>query len=247
MIDRSLANQLNAKRVLLVDDEKFSRNIVFRMLKDMGCEDDPLMASDGAAGLATLSENRHAVGLAVCDFNMPVMNGLEFLKAVRTAIDGLPNALPIVMLTGHADAALVGTALALDVDAFVLKPVSRTALETRLKRIFAQPQGVKAPTHYAGVDVAAAATAVLRARHGIPEKKVDGGEAVPGVAVELDAITLPAVLAADITAPTGELLLGAGVSLTPRLLDRLKELRAMGIVPERVHLRDDGALALKRA
>lgn len=246
MIDRTFAKALNAKRVLLVDDEKFSRNIVFRMLKDMGCDDDPLVAADGASGLATLSEHRNAVGLVVCDFNMPVMNGLEFLKAIRTALDGLPHALSVIMLTGHADAALVGTALALDVDAFVVKPVSRAALETRIRRIFAQPQGVKAPASYQGVDVKAATKVVLRAQKGIKDPEPEA-KAPAGVAVELDAIVLPAVLAADVVAPTGELLLGAGVALTPRLLDRLKELCALGIVPASLRIRDDASEVLKRA
>jgi CheY-like chemotaxis protein len=246
MTDRSFAKALNATRILLVDDEKFSRNIVFRMLKDMGSAEDPLMAADGGSALGLLGEHRAEVGLVVCDFNMPVMNGLEFLKAVRTGIDGLPNALPVVLLTGHSDAALVGAALALDVDAFVVKPVSRMALESRLRRMFSQPQEVKPPAAYQGVDVKAATATVLRARHGIKDK-TGADKAVPGFPVDLNVIELPATLAADITAPTGELLLGAGVALTPRLLDRLKELRLMGIVPEKVMLREDQPQGLKTA
>lgn len=150
------------------------------------------------------------------------------------------------MLTGHADAALVGTALALDVDAFVLKPVSRAALETRIRRIFAQPQGVKPPAHYQDIDLKAATNAVLRAQKGIIDRAPES-KAAAGVDVELDAIVLPATLAADIVAPTGELLLGAGMALTARLLERLKELRVMGIVPATLRLREDASDVLRRA
>lgn len=119
--------------ILLVDDVPFVRETVTRLLKGMG---GPTVhqADDGAKAL-TLLKSGKSMDFVIADFNMPVFNGLQLLKAVRTGDAGVDRAFPFAILTGFSDKHLVDMALALDVNAFLLKPVSKKALSQRLHKM----------------------------------------------------------------------------------------------------------------
>ncbi|MEE9335648.1 MAG: response regulator [Granulosicoccaceae bacterium] len=71
-------------KVMIVDDSKSMRLIVKRTLKQAGYDSMEFSeAEDGSQALATIDD----IGphLVLCDWNMPVMNGIEFLKALREA------------------------------------------------------------------------------------------------------------------------------------------------------------------
>lgn len=227
---------LDGRKILVVDDEKFSRSIVTRLLADIASA-EVVPASNGAEALAALVGISHEFAIAMIDFNMPVMNGLECLKAIRTGLEGIRNDLPAMMLTGNADASLVGVSLALDVDAFVVKPVSKMALVSRLNHVFAGNHDIKPAKAYLSVDIAPVTAKLLSHKPVInpdtaPPTKAKAGGLPPGRRVQLEALQLPATLAQDICAPSGELLLSAGVKLTERLLARLRELAAAGITQD---------------
>ncbi len=121
--------------VLLVDDEPFMIKLVDRLLKELGVG-LVTTASDGAEGLEKLTKllgSRHPVDIVVCDLEMPNMNGLEFVKHVRSGSAEVQSMLPIVILTGHADEETVLKAGGLKVSGYVVKPVSRNTLERRLR------------------------------------------------------------------------------------------------------------------
>jgi len=95
---------------LIVDDSSVMRKIVERSLRQAGIELSKVFeAGNGAEGLAVLAEN--TVGLILCDINMPVMDGLEFIKA----LSGVENAkgAPVVMITTEGSEAHVVQALSL--------------------------------------------------------------------------------------------------------------------------------------
>src|SRR6202451_4072683 len=123
---------LAGRRVLVADDESFSLQIISRMLREMGCTD--LLGADGGPRCVNMlrGDSPPGVKLAILDFNMPEINGLQILKLIRTVGAGGPRDLPGVMRTGTADGGLVTAAVALDVGAFVVKPVSKAMLATRL-------------------------------------------------------------------------------------------------------------------
>jgi two-component system, chemotaxis family, chemotaxis protein CheY len=83
-------------RALIVDDSSVMRNIVERSLVQAGIEmDQVFQAANGAEALTVLKDN--PVDLILCDINMPVMDGLEFIKR----LPGIENAkgVPVVMIT----------------------------------------------------------------------------------------------------------------------------------------------------
>ncbi|MCR6631866.1 MAG: response regulator [Magnetospirillum sp.] len=233
MADENLSGLIASRKILIVDDEKFSRSITTRSVNDITGGTETVIARDGAEGLHCLVGRSREYAAAICDFNMPVMNGLQFLKQVRSGLEGMRNDLPVIMLTGHSDSALVGAALKLDVDGFVVKPASLQALQTRLRHALAAPHGVHAPKHYAPIDVDAISKYLLENK---PKQPAGATSQPRGARTALDEIAPPVTLASDITAHSGELLLSAGMVLTPRLLERLRELAGMKIIEEHVWL-----------
>jgi len=119
--------------ILLVDDEKFSRTMVSSMLADLG-RPTVLEAENGAEALAVLDE--HKVDFIISDFNMPHGHGLQLLRAVRTGkLRLIKPETPFALLTGYSEVTLVDLALALDANAFLVKPVSKDGLRKRLSKM----------------------------------------------------------------------------------------------------------------
>ena len=81
------------KKILVIDDSASLRQVVSIALNTAGYE--PIEAEDGQDALVKLTGNK--IHLAICDVNMPVMDGITFVKEVKK----LPNYrfLPIIMLT----------------------------------------------------------------------------------------------------------------------------------------------------
>ncbi|MGE4221673.1 MAG: response regulator [Alphaproteobacteria bacterium] len=121
----------SALHVLLVDDEAFMRRLVRGLLRDLGCA-HIFEAENGADGLKRLEEEGDRIGLVICDLQMPVMNGFEFVHRLRAHSDLHRLSLPVLILTGRSDAEGVRNALSLGIHGFVLKPVSRQALRERI-------------------------------------------------------------------------------------------------------------------
>jgi two-component system chemotaxis response regulator CheY len=106
-------------RALIIDDSSVMRKIVERSLRQAGLElSEVREASNGAEALTLLAKS--AVDLILCDINMPVMDGLEFvrrLKEVDTA-----KAVPVVMITTEGGEAHVVQALSAGARGYIRKP-----------------------------------------------------------------------------------------------------------------------------
>lgn len=233
-LDAEILAKLNKRKILVADDERFSRSIVVRALT--GAEVD--QAADGAQALHHLIREPDAYAMVICDFNMPVMDGLRFLKAVRSGLDGISHTLPVLMLTGNSDSGLVKAGLMLDVDAFVVKPVAVNALHARILHVMTQRQDLKSPQHYAQInieDISAQLLSVAAAlSHKVPPAKKEDAPPLGGIKQELGAIVVGSILARDICAPAGQVLVVEGAMLSERLINRLKELNGMGVCPAEV-------------
>jgi two-component system, chemotaxis family, chemotaxis protein CheY len=104
---------------LVVDDSSVMRKIVERSLKQAGITLTKVFeAGNGAEALSVLAENR--VELILCDINMPVMDGLEFVKQLA----GVPNAkdVPVIMITTEGSEAHVVQALSSGARGYIRKP-----------------------------------------------------------------------------------------------------------------------------
>ena len=106
-------------RALIIDDSSVMRKIVERSLRQAGIDlTQVLEAGNGAEALAVLQE--HPVDLILCDINMPVMDGLEFIKQ----LPGVVNAkdVPVVMITTEGSESHVVQALSFGARGYLRKP-----------------------------------------------------------------------------------------------------------------------------
>jgi two-component system, chemotaxis family, chemotaxis protein CheY len=107
--------------VLIVDDSAMMRKIVLRALSVAGLEfSSVLEAADGNEGLEVLKSNK--VQLIMCDINMPGMNGLDMLRAMRT--QNIGAGIPVVMVTTESSAERVREAVAAGASGYIRKPFS---------------------------------------------------------------------------------------------------------------------------
>jgi two-component system chemotaxis response regulator CheY len=106
-------------RALIVDDSSVMRKIVERCLRQAGMDlGQVLEASNGAEGLALVSEN--TFDLILSDINMPVMDGLEFVRRLKEMDNG--KNVPIVMITTEGGEKSVLEALSLGAKGYIRKP-----------------------------------------------------------------------------------------------------------------------------
>jgi len=106
-------------RALIVDDSSVMRKIVERSLRQAGIDLEKVVeAGNGAEALAALG--KEPVDLILCDINMPVMDGLEFVRQLPT----LDNAkgVPVVMITTEGSENHVVQALSAGARGYIRKP-----------------------------------------------------------------------------------------------------------------------------
>ncbi len=106
-------------RTLIVDDSSVMRKIVERSLRQAGISIAQVFeAGNGAEALGTLQENK--VDLILCDINMPVMDGLEFVKQLSSVENA--KGVPIVMITTEGSEGHVVQALSAGARGYIRKP-----------------------------------------------------------------------------------------------------------------------------
>jgi len=113
-------------RALIVDDSRFVRGHLRGMLEEKGIECEE--AADGLAGLELLRAGV-PFDLALVDWNMPVMDGLEMLKRVRA--QGFTG-MKVMMVTTEAENDFILRALDAGADEYLMKPFDEEALSEKL-------------------------------------------------------------------------------------------------------------------
>lgn len=107
------------KKVLIVDDSNTMRKIVARSLRQAGFEFEKLLeAADGQAALEVLAGE--SVDIVLSDINMPVMDGIEFLRQKNA--DEQIKGIPVVMITTEAGTDVLNEALSLGAVGTIKKP-----------------------------------------------------------------------------------------------------------------------------
>ena len=114
-------------RALVVDDSRTMRRIVSGTLQELGFETSE--AEDGKAAIDLL-ESGLEVDLACVDWNMPVMDGLEFISRVRA--DRAWRAITLMMVTTESEHEQIVRALAAGAHEYLIKPFSPDALRDKL-------------------------------------------------------------------------------------------------------------------
>jgi len=132
-----MSSPLESLQVLLADDNQHMRAIVAAVLKGVGVK-RIREVSDGSEALHVLRE--FPADLAIIDFNMAPMDGVEFTRLVRTANDSPNTYLPIIMMTGHAERSRVYEARDAGVTEFVVKPVTARSILSRIQAVIFKPR-----------------------------------------------------------------------------------------------------------
>ena len=123
-----VAAQLTA---LVVDDQSSIRQLVRQGLLQIGFG-EVRDAFDGEDGLKKIIEKPNS--LVISDFNMPNLDGLAFLRAMRTYEPTRNTA--FIMLTGRADRDLVARAVQFGVNNYLVKPFTVATLKEKIEAVF---------------------------------------------------------------------------------------------------------------
>lgn len=121
--------QTTGARVLIVDDDAFSRTAVAKKVQQLRAT--TVEAVDGLQAFALL--RREQIDLAIIDLEMPVMNGLELLGCIR----GAPRMkhLPVLVLTAAEDRASLERALQCGATSLMIKPLNWAAFSSHIEHI----------------------------------------------------------------------------------------------------------------
>ena len=126
-----------AVRALIVDDSSTMRSVLRMMLRHAGFE--TVEAANGVEAIQQLAETK-ALDLALVDWNMPRMNGFEFLCAVRATHEH--DHIKIVMVTTETEMEHVESALRFGANEYLMKPFTRESVIEKLQILGLAPQTV---------------------------------------------------------------------------------------------------------
>ena len=119
------------KTVLVVDDSRIMRNVVKSVFSDLKIPSEFLEAENGKRAFHILETNK--VDIIFLDWNMPEMDGIEFLKNVRVIPDY--KDLPVVMVTSEAAKYNVVEALQNGATDYIIKPIQAKAFKEKISEI----------------------------------------------------------------------------------------------------------------
>lgn len=117
-------------KALVIDDSRAMRMMLRRIVSSVGFE--VIEAGNGQEALEQLDAG-HAPELCLIDWNMPVMNGLEFVQAVRQRADG--RNITLMMVTTESENNQIVRALAAGAHEYLIKPFTPDALIDKLSML----------------------------------------------------------------------------------------------------------------
>ena len=118
-------------KILIVDDFSTMRRIIKNLLRDLGF-DNTQEADDGQTALPML--NGGDFDFLVTDWNMPGMQGIDLLKAVRA--DGKIKTLPVLMVTAESKREQIVEAAQAGVNGYIVKPFTAQTLKEKIDKIW---------------------------------------------------------------------------------------------------------------
>lgn len=118
-------------KILIVDDFSTMRRIIKNLLRDLGFTNTS-EADDGLTALPMLQGGKY--DFLVTDWNMPGMQGIDLLKAVRA--DAELASLPVLMVTAESKKDQIVEAAQAGVNGYVVKPFTAVTLKEKIDKIF---------------------------------------------------------------------------------------------------------------
>jgi DNA-binding response OmpR family regulator len=137
MSNRPVHPRVAALKVLVVDDEPYMRKVTRTILTAIGVR-TVMDAPDGASGLEIA--RAQLPDLIIVDWEMPLIDGCQFVKMIRSPGDFPAPDTPIIMLSAHSDHWRVVESARIGANEFVRKPVSIKTLEDRITAVIIRPR-----------------------------------------------------------------------------------------------------------
>jgi len=203
------------RKVLIVDDEVFVRNLIKRVVNRIGIL-LTVEAADTATARAGLE--RFQPDVVILDINMPGETGLHLLQAVRSGETVAKRDLPVIILTSLGGDEILSAALELDANAFVSKGEGFQSLADRLRRAVLEPIELAGAETYAAVDLAAAV--VMPSADETPATQYFDD----GLRATADKLVPGKQLPADLLTQTGQRLLTKGTVITDAMCKRISDI-----------------------
>lgn len=136
-------------KILLVDDNQYMRVLLAEILRALGVH-HILEANDGAQGLQMMRD--HPVDVVMTDLSMQPLDGIDFVRMIRTSPDSANPMIPVIMITGHSTFARVNEARDAGVSEFMAKPLTARAVVERLHQAVEYPRTFVRTDSYFGPD-----------------------------------------------------------------------------------------------
>ncbi|NQV84956.1 MAG: response regulator [Rhodospirillales bacterium] len=140
---------LSKIRILIVDDQSFSRQLLRRILGVLGCRRVTEAKSVELAWNALLLS---PPDMLIVDWEMEETDGLELVRRIRHEKDSPDMYMPIIMLTAHSELPRIETARDAGVNEFIIKPLSAETLFKRLDAVIEHPRRFVRIKDYFGPD-----------------------------------------------------------------------------------------------
>jgi two-component system chemotaxis response regulator CheY len=120
-----------SRHAMVIDDSRAMRMILSRALQGFGYQ--VAQAANGKDALAQIHQGGSDVALFLVDWNMPEMNGLDFVKNLRA--ESRFNSIPIVMVTTETEVDQMTAALEAGANEYVIKPFTNETIEDKLRML----------------------------------------------------------------------------------------------------------------
>jgi DNA-binding response OmpR family regulator len=129
--------RVQALKVLVIDDEHYMRKVTRTILAAIGIK-AVTEAPDGITGIELA--RAHMPDLIIVDWEMPLIDGAQFVRMVRTPGEFPNPEIPIIMLSAHSDHWRVVESAKIGANEFVRKPVSISTLTSRITAVIERPR-----------------------------------------------------------------------------------------------------------
>ncbi len=220
------AKKIAHTKILVVDDDDFTRRIIVRVLGELGYAE--LADTNSASSAVRLLESQ-PFDLIITDVNMPGVNGLKLVQLIRAGKTHAKPETRIMILSSFSQTEILGTALALDVNGFLVKPIIPAVVEEKLRQALAERLHLRASIAYEAVKTDLRSLPRLDAQavqQGASAAQRKASQAA-GPNCSLTRLRPGMILKENVYLKDGTLILSSGHTLTELSINRLNDLKSL--------------------
>jgi CheY-like chemotaxis protein len=221
-----LNSNISFARILVVEDEPFQRRILGAVLRSKGfgriCE-----AGSGSAAIGMLETE--LINTVVSDVDMPDLNGLELLRQIRTGQTPARRDIGFIILTSHSNTEVLGAAMALDVNGFIVKPFTTRVILDKIVRTRRESMSLRPESEYAAVvtDLASLRSARLLSGASSQHMAANVSDHPSRITIPIAELKVGMRVANNLTAMDGTIIIAAETTLTTALINLVSDLKEL--------------------